>query len=104
MEDIVSGILWKSKVAIYMTSKVIRWVKHLSPNTTHNTQTTESKCKIKKETKHKTLKLSVVGAYNFSTWKAEAGGLRVQGHLLHNKLGQLELHEIIKKKNYKRLM
>lgn len=82
MEDIVSGILWESKVAIYVASKVIRWVKHLSPNTTHNTQTTENKCTIKKKKKHKTLKLLVVGAYNFSTWKAEAGGLRVQGHLL----------------------
>lgn len=82
MEDIVSGILWESKVAIYVTSKVIRWVKHLSPNTTHNTQTTERiNVKLKKK-KHKTLKLLVVGAYNFSTWKAEAGGLRVQGHLL----------------------
>lgn len=49
MEDIVSGILWESKVAIYVASKVIRWVKHLSPNTTHNTQTTENKCTIKKK-------------------------------------------------------
>lgn len=41
MEDIVSGILWTSKVAIYVTSKVIWWVKHLSPNTTHNTDDRE---------------------------------------------------------------
>lgn len=89
-----------------MTSKVIQWVKALvTEHHTHNTWKTERiNVKLKHTHTHKTLKLLVVGAYNFSTWKAEAGGLRVQGHLLHNKLGQLELHEIIKKKSYKKAM
>lgn len=99
MEGIVSGILWKSKVD-QQSDSVGKSACHRTPHTQHM-ENWENKCKIKT---HKTLKLLVVGAYNFSTWKAEAGGLRVQCHLLHNKLGQLELHEIIKKKSYKKAM